>query len=141
MIKKKSILEWDEEILNNNIVWGIVSSIGHLKLVHFLIKTGLFNFKRNEDIEYIKNEITSYFISYSYFDSNTETLYKLFVNKGNNETIANKNNKIDMILTIETESNEIIEDTFNLLGEFKYIEAIFEIDLKKQTQRFIDIIR
>ncbi|NUM32414.1 MAG: hypothetical protein HUU47_08835 [Bacteroidetes bacterium] len=140
MKKRNMILEWDEGAENNCVIWGIVCAAGHLKLVHFLNKTGFFDFSRVDDIEYCDENNTCNFICYTYNDSNTESYFKLVVNRGNNGIIDKKLKNIDLILSANTESNEIIEMAYDLLKENKLIEAVFEIDLTKQNQKSIDII-
>lgn len=140
MKRKNIILEWDDEAENDCIVWGIVSSAGHIKLVHFLNKTGFFDFSRSEDIEYAEGDNACSFICYKYTDIDTESYYKLVVNRGDYGIIDKKLNKIDLILSVNTESNEIIEASFDILNNHNLIEAFFEIDLTKQSQKAVDII-
>lgn len=140
MKRKNIILEWDEGAENNCVTWGIVSSAGHLKLVHYLNKTGYFDFSRIDDIEYSENNETVNFICYSYNDSVTESYYKLVVNRGDKGIVDKKLKNIDLILSVNTESNEIVEMIFDVLKTHKLVEAVFEIDLTKQSQKSIDII-
>ena len=140
MRKKNIILEWDDEIAQDSVVWGIVSSAGYLKLVHFINKTGFFDFTRKDNIEYSVGETKSSFICYSYNDNETETYYKLVVNRGDNGIIDKKLKNIDMILSINSESNETIEAAYAILNNNNMIETVFEIDLTKQSHKAIDII-
>ena len=140
-MKKKNILfEFDDEISNECILWGIISSAGHVKLIHFLNKTGFFDFERIENVEYNDELGLSYFICYSYYDEETESKYKLLVNRGSNGTIDKKLKNIDIVLSLITESNEIIERAFDIIKNHTLVEAIFEIDISKQSQKFIKIL-
>jgi len=141
MSKKKLILD-SQDCKVGSYILGIVSSTPHLEFVHFLNKDNIFNFKRDEDIEFKDNDETLFFVNFSYEDSENENNFKVFKNRGNSGLIGKELKGLDYILLIVSENEECYHDSKNFLNTQKFIQALFPLNaakLKEKTKIILGI--
>jgi hypothetical protein len=162
--KKKIQLIWEEEdsldMGNENSVLGIISSLSHLQLVHFLNKTKHFNFEKVNEIEVKVKQDKALFICYENNDLDEINHYRLIKNKGisplkfkesrlNNTLtdepksygiLSKELKQVDYLLVLGIENNESIQTIAELLKEQPFIQAVFEIKTNhwsEKTQKLI----
>lgn len=164
MKKKKIIHAFDNEDfvedIEENYVIGIITSLSHLQLVHFLNKTGYFYFEKTDEIELeLKNE-KALFIQYLSQDPEFGDRFKLIKNKGisalelysaSNSATLNQEPKnygnlgkefknLDYILILDSENLEPIHQISDRLRLQKFVQATVEVDSDQISEKVKKLI-
>jgi len=125
----------DADVKSENFILGIVSSTSHLKFADTLNKTGHFDFIRNADHIAEDKLEPEYFIFFSYFDSETETYFKLVKNKGSIGLVGKELKGMDYLLLVQTENTEMIHFLEDILNKLSIVQAIVFITEKQLSER------
>jgi len=134
MIKRKLVLDWEEET-TGKCVLGIVSSTSHLELIHALNHTGHFNFIREDDMENGTKAEPTYYIHFSYMDLENEKRFKLIKNKGLGGLNEKGLKDLDYLLLIQSEDDEVFQTTKTILQGHRFVQTLIEVDLSKLTDK------
>ncbi|MFM9944460.1 MAG: IPExxxVDY family protein [Bacteroidia bacterium] len=139
MKKKKLILEWEEEMVGNNVL-GIVSAYSHLEFVHNLNKTGYFNLERNIDLEIETNTDSIFFIRFTNHDHENSNTYTLIKNKGTAGILGKEFKGLDYILINNPENTESFLSLKEIINHQKFVQAVMELDIQKLSEKSKQIL-
>jgi hypothetical protein len=139
MSKKKLLLNMEDEAFEQNIL-GIVSSQSHLEFVHFINKTGHFNFERKEDLKVEDPLGIKYFVQFIYEDFETNDILQLIKTKGNAGIISKELLGIDYILLIKSEDEALLGRIKDILEKQKSVMATINLTGNKNFEKLKSLL-